>query len=127
MADILLDALTNDLALDNGDLTLTSSVGELARQKVSINLNTFMGEWVYNVLAGIPYLRREGQPVKLLGASSKEFLDRYIIEGITTRDGVDSLETYDSSFDKVTGVVSINFVAIVEGDTVEVNDLQLII
>lgn len=114
MSDFKLDLLTNDLDIVNGDILLTANTGELAAQKVSINLKTFKGEWVYNVLAGIPYLERDGQPIKLLGGKSKFFLDQAIKEGILSRDGVIRLESYESVLDKVTGVVSIEFTAITE-------------
>lgn len=127
MTDILLNGLSNDVAIVNGDVQLALTTGENARQRVSINLRTFAGEWAFNTLAGIPYIRRDGQPLQLLGKSDKASLDRYLVEGILTREGVDSLESYVSTLDKVTGVMTVDFVAIVEGEIEEFSNLEIII
>jgi hypothetical protein len=52
--DILLDSVTNDLAIVNFDLKLTDG-NELTVQKIKQTLLLFEGEWFLNNSIGMPY------------------------------------------------------------------------
>ena len=85
MTDIFLDPLTNDIDLVNNVMRLTANTEELSRQRVQIWLGIFKGEWFFNIVAGIPYLANDNNPVQLLGVgTNKDAFDREIKEGINS-------------------------------------------
>lgn len=55
MSDILLDPSTGDIAMVGCSPKLTTNLAELVTQRLYIRLNTFLGEWFYNVEVGVPY------------------------------------------------------------------------
>lgn len=112
--DLFLDPLTNDLYIEGGKLSLTNSVQNAIRQRISIYLSTFRGEMFWNTSAGIPYLENDNNPIQLLGKSDKRFFDVLIREAILSREGVVSLSKYDSKVDLNSRTISISFVAVTE-------------
>lgn len=124
MTDIFIDPGTNDLGFSNSTVRLTATREELARQKVQINLSTFKGEWFRNVLAGIPYLKNDNNPVQLLGATTKEVFDLHIKAGIVSRQDIVDILTYNSVLDKVERTLTISFTAsTITGSTVSTTNL----
>lgn len=57
MSDILLNKDTGDILLVGGELVLTSTIQEAASQRLTIKLNTYLGEWFADVEQGIPYFQ----------------------------------------------------------------------
>jgi hypothetical protein len=126
MTDIFLNPLTNDIDLVNNEMRLTTTVQELTRQRVQIWLGIFRGEWFANVLAGIPYLANDNNPVQLLGVTSKDTFDLAIKTGITTRSGIVELLSYSSTLDKASRQISISFEASTDtGEIVSINNITV--
>lgn len=100
MPDIYLNPQTNDIEFNNGVSRLTANNGEQARQGVSYILRLFRGEWFKDTTLGIPYIRNENNPLKLLGKSNKDLFDAYIKEGILSVSSVNSIDEYRSEWNR---------------------------
>lgn len=108
MVDLYIDPNTGDLALQNNMVRLTSGIPELTRQRIDTTLKTYRGEWVYNILEGIPYLANKNNDIQLVSrATSKEDFDSYIKQAILEKPSVESITFYESSLDKITKKLSI--------------------
>lgn len=95
--DLLLDPTTWDIVWNNGPLTkefttqpLTQTVG----QRLKIRLLTFLGEWSFNTVYGVPYWQR------LLGIkqTSKAAADLIFQQEILKEEGVKEIVTFESTF-----------------------------
>lgn len=95
--DLLLDPISWDVVWNNGPLTkefttqpLTQTVG----QRLKIRLLTFLGEWSFNTVYGVPYFQR------LLGQkqTSKAAADLIFQSQILAEPGVKEIVTFDSTF-----------------------------
>ena len=117
LVDIYLDPVTGDLAFVNGTIRKTQSLAEVVRQKVEIALRGFRGEWAFNIDAFPPYLENDNNPIQILGEATKPVFDSYIVEEILNVEGVNRLSSFNSVFNPFTGVISINFVAVLEDDS----------
>ena len=88
----------NDLVLNSkGDFRFTETIQESLAQRLSIRLNTFLGEWGYNTEFGTPYRQRIWS-----GGLSKEELDALFVAIIQQEDDVDSVKNIISSLDRTT-------------------------
>jgi hypothetical protein len=126
MTDIFLNTDTNDIDLVNSVMRLTANTEELTRQRVQIWLGIFKGEWLFNIVAGIPYLANDNNPEQLLGvASNKDSFDRAIREGIITRAGIIDLTSYTSTLDNLTRTLTINFKATTEDGPIVIEDVTI--
>jgi len=110
--DIYINPLTHDIDLTNKSMRLTNSIPESSRQQVDINLKTFKGEWFANILAGIPYLANDTNPIQLLGVTDKAFFDTIIKSNILARENVKEIKDYTSVLDKNKREIVIDFVAV---------------
>jgi len=115
--DIYIDPLTNDLAIERGRLRLTTNDGEVTRQRINITLNTFRGEWDFNINYGIPWLENANNTVQVLGKTSKNILDYEIKSAILNTEHVRSLVSYTSVVDPYERKATINFSADMEDET----------
>jgi len=95
--DLLLDPTSWDVVWNNGPLTkefttqpLTQTVG----QRLKIRLLTFLGEWSFNTVYGVPYFQR------LLGKkqTSKAAADLIFQTQILAEEGVKEIVTFNSTF-----------------------------
>ena len=126
--DIYLDPLTGDIDLTNNTMRLTETIPESSRQQVLIDLSTFKGEWYANILAGIPYLVNDYNPVQLLGTADKVTFDIEIKGSILSRENIASLASYESIFNKQERTLTVSFEAITNtGEEVVVEGLQILI
>lgn len=125
--DIYLDPITNDIALVNGVMRLTTNKEESSRQQILITLKTNLGEWVFNILAGIPFLANGNNPIQLLGAgNNKGLIDTLIKEAILSRENITQIISYTSDVDKVKRTMSVSFVAQTNsGEVVSVDNASL--
>jgi len=113
--DIYLDPLTDDIDLTQNVMRLTNTIEELSRQKVTIALKTFKGEWFANVNFGIPYLANDDNPIQLLGAGNNQSLiDAAVRDIILTRDGIVRIVSFSSSVDRATRSYTATFQATTE-------------
>lgn len=94
MFDLLLDESTNDLILENNDLVLTSTNQEALRQRLSIHLLMYRGEWFLNTGFGVPYMQQ------LIGiARTKETIDAVLRSEIALETTEDLIGNFTSTYD----------------------------
>lgn len=124
--DIFLDN-TGDIALENNVMRLTANIQESSRQQVEISLSTFRGEWLFNTLAGIPWLANSNNPIQLLSKdTSKNLIDSFIKEDVLARENITEITFYESNVDPRTRVMTLSFACLTtEGDVVSIEDLEI--
>lgn len=116
MSDILIDPITNDLVIENGDLVLTDNLDPLLQQ-LKVSLNIYKGEWFVDTLTGVPYTTEF-----LADKNNKTFIDTYLQNYIRNINGVDKILKYTSVFDDSSRGLTITFsVLTTDGDSLEVN------
>ena len=109
--DFLLDD-NGDIDITNKLMTLTPDIQTSSRQQVMITLRTYLGEWVYNIIYGIPYLANDNNPIQLLGAGdNKDLVDLYVRQAILSRENIVALLSYTSSLVKEDRSMTISFQA----------------
>ena len=86
----------NDAIFINGPLTsasLTTTPAEVVAQRLSVRLQTWLGEWFINTAYGVPYWQR------ILGKKvSKTAVDRIFQEQILSERGVREITSFTSTF-----------------------------
>lgn len=117
--DIYVDPTSNDLFFNsNYELRLTATLEELTRQRLSIRLKLFQGEWKFDETLGTPYFQT------IYGKSTKIAADLAIKTVILDTEGVIRLTDYTSVVDKSTRKLTVNFSCIVEsGEIVTVEEV----
>lgn len=124
--DIYLNPVTGDIDLNNKSMRLTSDIPESSRQQVLIDLSTFTGEWFANILAGIPYLANDSNPIQLMGQSTTLNFDIAIKGNILSRENISSLSSYTSSFDKGDRTLTVSFTAVTNtGEEITIENLPI--
>ena len=108
MTDLLLDQDTGDLCILNGELCVITTEEELTRQAIIITLNTLKGEWFRNIDYGTPWIENENNRIALLGKTSRSFVDSQIRLAIKSLPEVVSISEYSSTFNQITGEMSIS-------------------
>lgn len=101
--DLLLRDDTHDLARDSRDIVLVDG-SLLVRQRLSIALQLFKGEWFLDADAGVPWLQEileKGVAVAVI--------DAILREKIVGTPGVNRILTYSSEIDAATRTVSVAF------------------
>jgi hypothetical protein len=94
MTDLLLLETTNDLEILNGNLTIAARNDVNLRQKVSITLQAWQGEWILNTDFGIPY-RQNIFGERII---SKEEVDAIFIAKIKEKPEVIEVLVFESEF-----------------------------
>lgn len=97
-------------ALDaNGDMTWGRGSGnflvdspEFVRQKVLTGLGLWRGEFFLNTSAGMPW------STEVLGKNTQAFYDAAIQKQVLSTSGVTGINSYSSSFDAVTRLLSVS-------------------
>lgn len=126
MTDIYLNPTTGDIDLTNNTMRLTNNTQELTSQRVDIWLSMFRGEWFYNILSGIPYLANDNNREQLLGNTNKGIFDIAIRTGITTRQGIQRLDSYESILDPARRTLTVSFSATTQsGEIVNVQNIEI--
>lgn len=87
----------NRLPMVNGDFVLTKDLDEL-KQHVSTALNTFYTDWLLDFTKGIDLA---------YGMRHTEFLEHDVKKQILGVDGVQSIKSFDMTFDRGTLAVKI--------------------
>ncbi len=122
MTDIYLDPTTGDIDLTNNTMRLTQTVEELTRQRLSITLQAYKGEWIFNILFGVPYLKNDNNPTQLLGKGTQGLLDVELKRVILNTEGVLSLDEYESSLNQTTREFFVAFKATTEEGPIVFSD-----
>ena len=118
LVDLFIDPSTGDLDLTNSQMRLTANIEECVRQKVAITLRAFRGEWVYNILFGVPYLENDNNKVQLFGKTPKAFFDTTIKSAIESVEGIIQVLSFESILTQPDGLISISFSATTESGEV---------
>ena|SRR5690606_15510908 len=123
MVDIYLNPETNDIDLSGNTMRLTETIEENTRQRVLITLSTNRGEWAFNILFGVPWLKNESNPIQLLGKTPKQIIDAAIKEAVLSREGVLTIDTYSSEIDKQSRRMTVNIKATTaDGEIIIIED-----
>lgn len=109
MRDLLLDPVTGDLMLVDGELVLTRTPEELIRQQLQVTLRTYRGEWKYDINQGVPWTSNENNPTQILGKTPKHIFDLKIRESILSVRAVRSIKSYQSEVNTATQIATIAF------------------
>lgn len=121
MSDIYLDPTTGDLSITEGKLRLTQTIPEDTRQRLSIKLRTYRGEWFLDLDAGLPYLQ------EILVKGNKTLADTLIKNKIRQDSGVAQLIDYVSSINNTTNTFIVSFRAsTTDGTIIQVFDQVLV-
>lgn len=114
MTDIQLDN-TGDIDISDYTMSLTYDLTESVKQRISIKLKFFKGEYFLDTTIGIPYF----QQVFVKGVN-KGVIDSIFKNAISRTDGVDKILFYTSTLNNSLREYSANWsVQLVNGDTVE--------
>ena len=92
--DFKIDPVTHDLVYENRDLVLVEGI-EYYRQKVSIVLQFFFGEWYLDTSLGIKFFE-----VILIKNPDVTLIDNLIKTAILRIEGILFITEYESTFDK---------------------------
>lgn len=115
--DIKLDLTTHDLSFSNFDLELTTTKEESLQQRLTIKLKTFLEEWVFNVLWGVPYF----QKIFVKGISKSQIDSIYKGQILSTPDVI-TISSFESSIDPASREYTMTFSVTNEtGDEVLIN------
>lgn len=110
--DLYINPFTGDIDLTNNVMRLTRNKEESARQQISITLQSYKGEWLFNIDFGISWLANDNNPLQLLGAgNNKGLIDTLIKEAILSRENVIEILTYSSSLDNNSRAMNVSFSA----------------
>ena len=94
MTDIYLNQ-NHDLELLNGDLRITASDYEDIKQRLSIALQFFLGEWFLDTTKGVPYT----QTIYEAGFNDLPTLYSIFRTEIQNTEGVDTIESLELDLD----------------------------
>lgn len=105
MADLFIDVKTNDLIVDPNtkELKLTQNVEQLTRQRLSIRLKTFKGEWYKDSNLGLPYFQ------EIFGKRRKVAADLAIKNLIVSTKGILEILAYNSEIDTEKRKLNVSF------------------
>lgn len=106
--DILLDK-EGDILFQNGDIVLANSI----RQKITIRLKWFFGEWRWNEEAGMKYLE-----YLFVKNPDLEQIKEMIEDAIFNVDEVTEVNDVTISVDKKTRKATISYEAVTDEETI---------
>ena len=102
LLDLLLDPIAHDIIFINGACPVTQERIDVVPQRLKIRLLTFLNEWVFNTVYGVPYMQ------SILGKKTfKEAVDNIFREQILLEDGVAEILSFNSTF--IERVYSLSF------------------
>jgi len=127
--DILINPASQDIDLTNFTISLVKDIETLVRQKVAITLRAFRGEWVYNVLFGIPYISNTNNNTQLLraGTGTQRLLDFEIRSAILSKEEILRIDSFQSNINPQTRVYTVSFIAVTEGGPIVFDGEELIV
>lgn len=101
--DLALNTSTWDLDLKNGDLYLVQNVDDVV-QYLGQKLKLFLGEWIRDQSAGIPYF----DAIYVKGADPK-VIDAIFKEAVLSTPGVVSIDTWSLTMDSAARNINLTF------------------
>ena len=119
MTDIVLTS-EHDLFIENGDISLFTTLDTLTAQKVKIRLLNYRGEWFRDINTGVPYLQ------SILGRKNTKVATDIILQNeILLTENIASITSYSSTINterKLEVIFSAQMVSggIIENITIEV-------
>ena len=110
MSDLEIDTQTNDLAIKDGDFSFVTDKAGEAMQAIRMTLQTFQGEWPWDLSFGLPY------HALILGQKpSNAIVVGLIREAIEDVDLVEKVRAIKSEFSPQTRQLVISFEATIKG------------
>lgn len=101
LIDFKISPITHDLVFENRDLAFVTGI-DYYRQKISIVLQFFFGEWYLDTTLGIKFFE-----VILIKSPDETLVNNLIKAAILEVDGMLQILEYDSIFNKATRTFSI--------------------
>lgn len=114
MFDLYLDPYTNDLVIQCDDFKTTTTLAESLRQRLSITLKTWQGEWFQDTTYGTPYIQ------SILGKPrTQQEVDAIFLSIIGEYNAeILSVNSFNSNFDRQTRNFDLDFdVTALDGST----------
>lgn len=103
-----------DLIMQNGDFILTTKKSEIVVQRLGITLKTFQGEWFLDRSFGVPYLQQ------IVGVARKsEVVNRIILSQIASDPDVESITSYNSTFERYDRVYTLTANIVIDEENVQ--------
>ncbi len=99
MRDVYLDPVSGDLGLAAGRLRMTRVGAESYAQRLRIRLRRWRGEYLLNILEGMPYASVLGTKPVAGRAGGPAALAGVVREAILSSPGIQSLETFATTID----------------------------
>lgn len=119
--DVLLDPVTHDIVIENGDAVLASGLDAVSQQ-IKIALLMVKGEWFMDLEDGVPYFERAGIPASRALMGSRYNSNRAVAEfrkAILKVSDVVRITSLSATFAASTRTLSIRFTVRTSfGDTV---------
>ena len=112
--DLYLDPYTNDLVVEDNDFKTTTTLAESLRQKLSITLKTWQGEWFLDTTYGTPYIQ------SILGKPrTQQEVDAIFLSVISDYSSeIQSINEFNSNFDRRNREFNLDFdVTAIDGST----------
>ena len=106
MIGFMLNPQTNDIEAVGGKIKLLSTVQESVRQRLSVKLRTFQGEWFLDTTYGVPYRGLNGI---IGGKKSKAEVDAIFISIINDEPEVQRIISFDSTYNAINRRYDLNF------------------
>ena len=117
MSDILLNTVSGDIDIENGQLSLVSGSDEIS-QLLQQRLRTFREEWFLDLTVGVPYY--QGILVK---RPNPNLVRSLILNEIINTPGVLEVLEYEDDIDTSTRKLSVDFRARVEDDIINFSEV----
>jgi hypothetical protein len=117
--DIALDSNGDLYFNDTGDMRLINGI-DYVRQKTSIRLKWFLGEWYLNLLIGVPYYQKI-----LIKNPNKLDIIGYLKRQILLTEGIEKLEKFNLEF-VARRTISVKFMAITNYGKLQYNEIYTV-
>lgn len=120
---IAVGGLGDQLFIKNRDIQLVTDSDQV-NQKIIQRLNVLKGEWFFNETLGIPWRDLTSQK-GLTNNQRIENLEIYILWTITQTEGVLSVSSFDSNYDRINRTLEISYSVVTVFDEIEENTFLL--
>lgn len=102
--DLLLDEDLHDIIFVNGQAPVTDTQLTTVSQRLKVRLQTFLGEYFINTVAGVPYYQKIFGKIR-----SKATVDTIFQKQILEDAGVLEIVSYESSLDNSLRALQVTF------------------
>lgn len=121
MTDIFINQVSGDIDITGSRIILLKDPVEALRQRLTIRLKTFKGEWMLNVNAGLPYYQEIFQK-----GISKDLVDNIFRGFILRTPSVERVTSFSSTLDSRQRTYTLTFTVFTDkGVTLTIKDFEV--